>query len=124
MLNQNFALPIEYKPDEAYSRRELIELLELHGKVLCFFALQAGENRCVLGVDFDKYDSQQKMVPVHIVPGWAVKRVLIPAEGRKFRQTYRRSQVGQNIVVTFTARQATGWFRLEWDLEEGSIITG
>ena len=123
MQIQSFGLPIKYKPTKAYSRSELIELLRPHGPVLCFFALQAGENRCVLGVDFDKYDRQQGMVPVHIVPTWAVKQVLIPAEGSKFRQAYRRSQVGHDIVVTFTASQSTGWFKLDWDLDEENVIT-
>ena len=124
MQNQSFALPIEYNPNEAYSRSQLINLLRPHGPVLCFFAMQAGEKRCVLGVDFDKYDHQHGMVPVHIIPTWAVKRVLIPAEGSKFRNTYRRIRVGRDIMVTFTGSQAAGWFKLDWELDKDSIITG
>ena len=124
MNYQQYALPIEYTPSKRYSRRELIELIRPHAAALCFFALQGGEQRCVLGVDFEKYDRQQGMAPVHIVPGWAVKQVLIPAEGRKFRQAYRRSGVGKSIVVTYTESRNAGWFKIDWELEEKNILTG
>jgi hypothetical protein len=113
-----------YDPKKAYTRRELIELIRPHGKLLCFFAQQTGEKRCVLGVDFDKYDRASQMVPVHIVPEWAVRQVLIPAEGSRFKKAYRDSAVGQKIVVTFTSRQASGWFEMRWELEEGEVKQG
>lgn len=117
-----FSCPVEYNPRGKYTRAQLIEQIESHRELLCFFVKEAGEKRCAIGVDFEKYDRKHKMVPIHIVPDWAVKQYLIPAEGKAFEEAYRRSKVGEQIVVTYTARQWGGWFEMEWGMDEEKIV--
>jgi len=76
-------LPIEYNPAQAYSRQEMLELIKPHAHLLCFFAQMSGERRSVLGLDFGSYNPVRQMIPVLVIPGTAVKELLIPLHGKR-----------------------------------------
>ena len=117
-----FRLPIEYDPAHPYSRREMRESIEPHVPLLCFFASTSQNRRRVLGLDFHDYDPASRSIGVLVIPPGAVKRVLAPVHGRRFEQAYRSSQVGRNIIVTFSAPGAAGWFEARWQLDEGQVF--
>jgi hypothetical protein len=100
----------------------MIALIEGHRPLLCFFAAQAGERRCAIGVDFDGYDRRNGTTPVHIIPDRVVKQVLIPAEGKAFAKAYQGSRIGQNVIVTFTSRVVSGWFDMDWEDSEAVTV--
>lgn len=108
-----YQCPIEYDPDQEYTREELIGLIKVHRELLCFFAQTSGYRRCVLGVELDEYDGANGCVPVHVINRKGAK-VLMQAEGRKFAQAYRSSEPGKSLMVTFTDRRMTGWFKMRW----------
>lgn len=110
-----FQCPLDYNPHQRYTRRELIELIQPHGAVLCFLAQAAGYRQGVLGLDFDRYDPTTGMVPVHVMDR-ATAQVLAVVEGPRFRRALATSRTGQGVVVTFSSPSATGWFRLPWAL--------
>lgn len=118
-----FQLPIEYEPRQNYSRQEMIDLIKAQAPVLCFFAKTNGEQRCVLGLDFDNYNAQTQMIPVHVIPVEAVKEMLIPVHGNHFKRAYGKSRIGKKIIITFQSRQAAGWFQLGWQLEQSMLFT-
>ena len=115
-----FSCAIEYEPDRAYSRREMIDLIKEQRQLLCFFAQSAGYRQGVLGLDFDNYDALTGTVPVYVMDR-AQAKVVIKAEGKKFKKAYDSSGLGQAIMVTFTSPSGRGWFKLRWELAEGQI---
>ncbi len=110
-----FECPIDYQPGYPYIRQEMIDLITPHRELVCFFAHTAGEKRCVLGVDFDRYDAVRRSVPVYVLPP-AVVETLMAFEGREFKRAYRESRCGRDIIVTFTAPAGRGWFVMKWQL--------
>jgi hypothetical protein len=110
-----FECSIDYQPGYDYIRQEIIDLITPHREVLCFFAQAAGEPRCVLGVDFDRYDAESRRVPVYVLNQEMI-RLLMAAEGREFKRAYRDSRCGRDILVTFTAPGGRGWFVMKWQL--------
>ena len=113
---------VDYDPRRRYTRQEMIGLIEPHRELLCFFAQASGYRRCVLGLDFDNYDSDDGLVPVVVMSGEQAK-VLIRVHGRKFRRAYRDSRPGRGLVVTFTWPDGSGWFRTKWRLDEERVFT-
>jgi hypothetical protein len=118
-----FQLPIEYTPAQEYTRQEMINLIKPHAHLLCFFAKMGGERRCTLGLDFDNYDPTRQMIPVHLIPPGAVKELLIPLHGKRFKRAYQSSRIGRSIIITFQSRQAAGWFKMGWQLDETMVFT-
>lgn len=116
-----FECPIDYQPGYNYIRQEMIDLITPHRELLCFFAHVAGEQRCVLGVDFDRYDAASQRVPVYVLNQEMVK-LLIAAEGREFKRAYRDSRCGREVIVTFTAPGGRGWFVLKWQLRPERMV--
>lgn len=117
-----YQCPIEYDPDQEYTREELIGLIKVHRELLCFFAQMSGYRRCVLGVALDEYDESSGCVPVHVINEGGAK-VLMQAEGRRFTKAYRSSQPGKSLIVTFTARRMTGWFEMKWQEPQQMFVT-
>ena len=115
-----FSCGIEYEPDRAYTRREMIELIKEQRQLLCFFAQSAGYRQGVIGLDFENYDALTGTVPVYVMDRGQAK-VVIKAEGKKFKKAYASSGLGQAIMVTFTSPRGRGWFKLRWELAEGQI---
>ena len=115
-----FSCALEYEPDRAYTRQEMIDLIKEQRQLLCFFAQSAGYGPGVLGLDFDNYDALTGMVPVYVMDREQA-RVVIKAEGKKFKKAYDRSGLGQGVMVTFTSPSGRGWFKLGWELAEGQI---
>ena len=74
----------------------------------------------MIGLDFDNYDRQEKVVPVYVM-GEGEAKVLSKAEGKKFKRGYESSGLGEAIMVTFTSPSGRGWFKLKWGLEEGRV---
>jgi hypothetical protein len=110
-----FQCPMEYQPGRDYIRQEIIDLIEPHGELLCFFAECAKVRRCVLGIDFDHYDSVTQMLPVYVFNEAEVE-TLGRLEGEEFRRAYRQSGPGRSVIVTFTGKWWRGWFVLKWQL--------
>ncbi len=117
-----YQCPIEYDPDREYTWEEMVELIEVHRELLCFFAQTTGYRRCVLGVDLGEYDRASGCVPVHVMNEKSAK-VLMQAEGRRFAQAYRSSKPGKSLLVTFTARRMTGWFEMKWQDPQHVFVT-
>ena len=115
-----FSCAIEYEPDRAYSQREMIDLIKEQRPLLCFFAQSAGYRQGVLGLDFDNYDAVTGMVPVYVLDREQA-RVVIKAEGKKFKKAYESSGLGQGVMVTFTSPSGRGWFKLRWELGKEQI---
>lgn len=118
-----FSCPIEYEPGQEYMRQEMIELIKPQRQLLCFFAQTAGYRRGVLGMDFENYDRQSGTVPVYVMDQEQAK-IVIKAEGSKFKRAYRRSGLGKALMVTFTSRSGRGWFKMRWELDEEQIMRG
>ncbi len=116
-------LPIEYDPQADYTSQEMRELIKPHAHLLCFFATMGQSQRSVLGLDFDNYDPARQMIPVLVIPPEAVKNLLIPVHGKRFKRAYRSSRVGRSIIITFQSRQAAGWFKMRWQLDESMVFT-
>ncbi len=76
-----------------------------------------------MGLDFDNYDPARQMIPVLTIPPEAVKDLLIPLHGKRFKRAYRSSRLGYSIIITFQSRQAAGWFRMPWQLDESKVFT-
>jgi hypothetical protein len=112
-----YDLAIEYDPERAYIRQEMVALIKPHRDLLCFFAQMSGEY--VLGLDFISYDALEGSVPVYMINREQVK-VLLAEEGSKFRRAYRSSGLGKAILVTFTSEDGRGWVKLYWALPEMS----
>lgn len=110
-----FECPLDYQPGYPYLRQELIDLITPHRELLCFFAYTAGEPRCVLGVDFDRYQAGRHSVPVYVLPREIVENLSV-FEGREFKRAYRDSRCGREMLVTFTAPGGRGWFVMKWQL--------
>lgn len=117
-----FQCKVDYDPRRRYTRREMIDLIEPHQELLCFFAQSSGYRRCVLGLDFDKYDRRTRFVPVMVMSGEQAK-ILTRVHGRRFRRAYRDSRPGRSVVVTFTGPDGSGWFEMEWKLDEEHVFT-
>jgi hypothetical protein len=49
--------------------------------------------------------------------------MLIPVHGKRFKRAYRSSRLGYSIIITFQSRQAAGWFRMPWQLDETKVFT-
>jgi hypothetical protein len=96
------------------------KIIKAQRQLLCFFAQQTGYKRCVLGLEFEKYEPKSKMVPVYVL-GEMEAKVVEQVEGKKFKRAYRSSQVGQAIMVTFTSPNGRGWFKLRWELDEEQV---
>ncbi len=118
-----FQLPIEYNPAQEYTRQEIIALIKPHAHLLCFFAKMSGERRCTLGLDFDNYDPARQMIPVLVIPSGVVKDMLIPVHGKRFKRAYQSGRIGRSIIITFQSRQAAGWFKMGWQLDESMVFT-
>jgi hypothetical protein len=115
-----FNCPIEYEAGREYTRQEMVELIKEQRQLLCFFAQSAGYRQGVLGLDFDNYDAVSGTVPVYVMDREQA-RVVIKAEGKKFKKAYDSSGLGQAIMVTFTSPSGRGWFKLRGELAEGQI---
>ena len=115
-----FSCAVEYEPGRAYTRQEMIELIKVQRRLLCFFAQSAGYRQGVVGLDFDNYDAVTGMVPVYVLDREQAK-VVIKAEGQKFKKAYESSGLGQGVMVTFTSPSGRGWFKLRWELAEEQI---
>jgi hypothetical protein len=119
-----YQCPVEYEPEKQYTRREMIEMIKAQRQQLCFFAQESGYRRCVLGMEFERYDEVSKMVPVYVL-GETEAKLVERVEGKKFKRAYRSSQVGQAIMITFTSPSGRGWFKLRWELgtpKEGHTV--
>jgi len=116
-----FRLPIEYDPTYPYRPAELVELIQPHVPLLCFFATTSGERRCVLGLQFDDYDPASQSIAVLIIPPAVVRQILMPLHGKRFKQAYRTSRVGHSMIVTFSAPQGAGWFPADWQLDAARV---
>ncbi len=80
----------------------------------------SGYKRCVLGLEFERYEPESSMVPVYVM-GEEEAKVVGRVEDRKFKRAYRSSGVGQAIMVTFTSPSGRGWFKLRWELDEARV---
>ncbi len=114
-----FSCPIEYDPKREYTRREMVEIIKPHRSLLCFFAQTTGEY--VLGLDFEAYSAQDSSVPVYVLDKEQT-RVMVKAEGNKFKKAYRNSGLGQAIMVTYMRAEGHGWVKLRWELDEGRVM--
>jgi hypothetical protein len=110
-----FECPLDYRLGYNYTRQEIIDVITPHRELLCFFARVAGKPRCVLGMDFDRYDAARQRVPVYVLTS-AMVNLLSAAEGREFKRAYRDSRCGRDVLVTFTGPWGRGWFVLQWQL--------
>ena len=108
-----FECPIEYEPGRDYIRQEIIDLIQPHAALLCFFVESARVKRCVVGIDFDQYDRAPRMAPGYVMIE-AEAKPLAQFEGPEFRRAYRQSGYGRSVVVTFTGQWWRGWFALRW----------
>ena len=111
----------EYDPEREYTRREMRDLIMLHRELLCFFAQASGYRRCVLGLDFDRYDPGNGSVPV-LVMEQNEARVMLEVHGRRFKRAYERSRCGQSLLVTFTTPRGRGWFQMGWSLSPERVL--
>lgn len=106
-----YSCPIEYDPGGDYIQQELVALIKPHRNLLCFFAQMSGEY--VLGLDFTAYDSLEGAVPVYMINQEQV-RVLLAAEGAKFKRAYRSSGLGKAILVTRSASSGQAVYEWGW----------
>ena len=118
-----YQLPIEYDPQADYTSQKTRELIKPHIPLLCYFAWAGNDRRPVLGLDFDNYDPARQMIPVLLIPPGAVKQILLPLHGQKFKRAYRASRMGRSILITYQSRQGAGWFKAGWQLEESQVYT-
>jgi len=112
----------EYDPEREYTRREIIDLIDPHRELLCFFAQSSGYRRCVLGLDFERYDPTDGSVPVLVIERDEA-RVMLEVHGRRFKRAYERSRCGQSLVVTFTTPTSAGWFQMGWRLDSERVMS-
>jgi len=117
----SFYCPITYDPKRQYTREEMIDMIKAHQELLCFFAQASGYQQCVLGLDFDQYDSSDTTVPVFVMEAQEAK-VLLKVHGRRFKKAYQLSGPGNSPVVTFTSRRVSGWFTMDWKLEAERVF--
>jgi hypothetical protein len=75
-------------------------------------------------LNFDDYDPASRSISVLIIPPEAVRKLLMPVHGKRFRKAYRASRVGRSILVTFSAPQGAGWFQADWQLDEAAVFAG
>jgi hypothetical protein len=115
-----FECPMDYQPGRAYTRADLIALITPHRELLCFFAQCARVERCVLGIDFDRYDQVRHTVPVYVLDEVMAERIA-NFEGCEFQRAYRTSRCGRDVIVTFTGEWWRGWCVLEWQLPEQMV---
>ena len=99
----------------------MIEVIEPHRELLCFFAQASGYEQCVLGLDFDQYDPSDSTIPVIVMSGEEAK-VLLKVHGRRFKRAYRASRPGNSLVVTFTSWSVSGWFKMRWQLDPARVF--
>lgn len=116
-----FRLPIEYDPTYPYRPAELVALIRPHVPLLCFLASTSGEQRCVLGLQFDDYDPVRQTIAVLIIPPTIVRQVWLPLHGKQFQQAYRASRVGRSLIITYSAPQGAGWFAADWQMDETRV---
>jgi hypothetical protein len=95
----------------------MIDLIEPHRELLCFFAQATGYRECVLGLDFDTYDPRDSIVPVFVMNKHKAQ-IVAQAEGRQFKRALNSIRVGRNVIVTFTGPSGSGWFKMRWQLGE------
>lgn len=110
-----FYCPVEYTPEREYIRQEIIDAIMPHQELLCFFAQASGYSQCVLGLDFDGYDTSDGTVPVIVMSGEEA-RPLLGVHGRRFRRAYHASRPRNSLVVTFVCSDGRGWFEMGWRL--------
>ena len=110
-----YSCPIEYDPEGEYKRSELVALIKPHRPLLCFFAQMSGAY--LLGLDFERYDDETRTVPVYVIDREQA-RVVLQAEGSKFKRAYRSVGYGKGIVVTYLEKSGPGWLKLRWELAE------
>lgn len=118
-----FQMPIEYNPAQAYNHQKMVELIEPHAHLLCYFAQMGGTKRSVLGLDFGNYDPERRMIPVLVIPAPTVRELLIPFHGAPFKRAYRSSRIGKSIIITFQSPRVSGWFKMRWQLDESMVFT-
>jgi len=112
----------EYDPKREYTRREMVDVIDPHRELLCFFAQASGYRRCVLGLDFEQYDPTDGSVPVLVMEREEAK-VMLEVHGRRFKRAYERSQCGKSLVVTFTTPTSAGWFQMGWKLDPERVMS-
>lgn len=116
-----YQLPIEYDPNAAYTAQQMRALIEPHIPLLCAFTRLSQARRGVWGLDFANYHPARRMIPILLIPPDAVKNILIPLHGRKFKQAYQSSGEGRGIIITYQARQGSGWFKAGWQEAETQV---
>ena len=105
----------DFKPSENYSHSEIQEIIKSRRNVLCFYAKETKQERCALGIDFDRYDQKDCSVPLHIFSDdeiWALSLV----QGDELQNAYKQSKIGKDIIVVYSDRNCKGWFRMEFEL--------
>jgi len=112
----------EYDPKREYTRREMVDVIDPHRELLCFFAQASGYRGCVLGLDFEQYDPSDGSVPVLVMEREEAK-VMLEVHGRRFKRAYERSRCGKSLVVTFTTPTSAGWFQMGWKLDPERVMS-
>jgi len=113
---------MEYEPRRRYSREEIIQMVEPHRELLCFFAQASGYRQCILGLDLEGYDSADMTMPVLVMSGEEAKS-LLKVHGRRFKRAYRASRPGNTLVVTFSSGRESGWFKIDWKLDSERVMS-
>ena len=104
-----------YDSSKKYSHSQIQEIIESRRNVLCFYAKEIGKKRCALGLNFDKYDQSDGAVPLHILLDDDV-RALSLTQGKKILKTFKKSQVGKDVIVIYAAQNCKGWFKMRFEL--------
>jgi hypothetical protein len=91
----------------------MIELIKPQRGWLCEVVEGFGAAQGVVGLDFDRYDEQRRLVPGYVLTA-EQSQVIMRVEGAAFREACEGSRVGESLVVTFTSPWGRGWFKLKW----------
>jgi hypothetical protein len=105
-----------------YTHSQIQKIIESRRNILCFYAKETGLKRCALALYFDEYDQKDGSVPLHILlekEVWALSLT----QGKKLQDRYNSSQIGNNIIVIYTAQGCSGWFSLKFDLGKYNAAT-
>ncbi len=85
-----FECALEYNPKRAYRRREMIELIKPQRSWLCEVVEGSGEAHGVVGLDFDRYDEQERRVPGYVLTVEQAQ-VIMRVRGQPFGKRMRRA---------------------------------
>ena len=104
-----------YSPSENYSDSQIQNIIKSRRNVLCFYAKKTEQQRCVLGLNFDEYNQRDGAVPLHILLDDEVSALSL-TQGEKIQNAYKKSQIGKNVIVIYTAQSCKGWFNMKFEL--------